>query len=124
VRDVTARGRHAARRALWLALALLVAVPACGSINYINQVTRKASADVEAARAAHARTLAPYWYTLAVEYLNKAREEAAEADFQAANLLGQKASQAARKAVEVALSNDERSARPRQRAPAASEDAP
>ncbi len=51
-------------------------------------MTRTASDDVEAARAAQADIHAPYWFTLAVEYLRKAREEAAEADFQAANRLG------------------------------------
>jgi hypothetical protein len=87
--------------AVWI---LLAGLPAgCGSINYISQVTRTAAADVDAARAAHAETLAPYWFTLAVEYLAKAREEAGQADFQAANRLGRKASAAARKATEVAL---------------------
>jgi lipopolysaccharide biosynthesis regulator YciM len=82
-----------------LALALL----GCGPVIYINQVTRKASSDVEAARAAQADQYAPYYYTLAVEYLRKAREEAAHADFEAANRLGRKASAAARKAVEASI---------------------
>jgi hypothetical protein len=94
-----------------LALAMLLA-SACGSATYINQVTRKASADIDAARDARANVLAPYWFTLATEYLAKAREEAAEADFQAANRLGQKASQAARKAVEAALSSSKKGAPP------------
>lgn len=92
-----------------LAIAVLLAAGAgCGSVSYIRQVTRRASADVDAARAAHAQTLAPYWYTLAVEYLHKAREEAGHADFQAANRLGRKASAAARKAIVVALSSGRR----------------
>jgi hypothetical protein len=86
-----------------VALAALLA-GACGPVTYINEVTRKASADVEAARVAHADLHAPYHYTLAVEYLRKAREEAAHADYQAANRLGRKASQAARRAVEVTMS--------------------
>jgi hypothetical protein len=92
---------------------LLVALLAagCGPVTYINEVTRRASADVESARAAQADQFAPYYFTLAVEYLRKAREEAAHADYQAANRLGRKASEAARKAVEIALS-EVRSAEP------------
>jgi hypothetical protein len=83
-----------------LLAALLVG---CGPVTYINEVTRKASSDVEAARAAQADQYAPYYYTLAVEYLHKAREEAAHADFQAANRLGRLASRAARRAVELSI---------------------
>ena len=88
---------------LVLAALLFAAAAGCGPITYINEVTRKASSDVEAARAAQADQYAPYYYTLAVEYLRKAREEAAHSDFQAANRLGRKASAAARKAVEVSI---------------------
>jgi hypothetical protein len=89
----------------WL---LGAALGGCGPVTYINEVTRRASGDVEAARVAQADQFAPYWYTLAVEYLRKAREEAAHADYQTANELGRKASVAARKAVEVALSEARR----------------
>lgn len=85
---------------LFLCLALLVA---CGPIEYVNQVTRKASSEVEAARAVSADKHAPYWYTLAVEYLHKAREEAAAADFQSANLFGRRSAKAARKARTLAV---------------------
>ncbi len=83
--------------------ALLLAAAGCGPVTYINQVTRKAANDVEAARAAQADQYAPYHYTLAVEYLRKAREEAAHSDFQTANRLGRLASAAARKAVELSI---------------------
>lgn len=85
-----------------LLVAALLAV-GCGPVTYINEVTRKASTDVEAAREAQADQYAPYWFTLAVQYLRKAREEAAHADFQAANRLGKKASAAARRAVELSI---------------------
>jgi hypothetical protein len=85
---------------------------ACGPVTYINEVTRQASADVEAASAAQADRYAPYHYTLAVAYLRKAREEAAQADYQAANRLGRKASQAARTAIEVSLSRVRRADEP------------
>ncbi len=78
---------------------------ACGPIEYVNQVTRKASSDVEAAEAVKNDEDATfvYWFTLAREYLIKAREEASYADFQAANRFGRKASFAAKKAKESAL---------------------
>lgn len=81
--------------ALCLALA---AVIGCGPIRYTSRVTRTASREVDAAREAGAATLAPYWYTLAVEYLAKAREEAGEGDFEAATRLGDRAAAAARRA--------------------------
>lgn len=83
-------------------LALCLAL-GCGPVTYINEVTRRAASDVEAARSAQADQYAPYYYTLAVEYLRKAREEAAHADFQAANRLGRQASRAARRAVELSI---------------------
>jgi hypothetical protein len=85
-----------------LIVALLV-FTSCGPIEYVNQVTRRASARVEAARVVQADRHAPYWYTLAVEYLKKAREEAAHADYQAANRFGRRAAEAAERAKEVAL---------------------
>lgn len=84
-------------RALALAL-VLAAAGGCGPIEYVNQVTRKASASVEAARVAEADKYSPYYYTLAKEYLHKAREEAASADYQAANRFGRRAEEAADKA--------------------------
>ncbi len=77
----------------------------CGPIEYVNQVTRKASSSVEAARAAEADKYSPYWYTRAVEYLHKARAEAADADFQAANRFGRKSEEAANKAREEAIAH-------------------
>ena len=86
-----------------LSLAVALAAGACGPINYVNEVTRKASTEVDAARSAQADELSPYWFTLAVEYLHKAREEAAQADFQAANRFGRRASDAARRATAESL---------------------
>ncbi|MBL4633659.1 MAG: DUF4398 domain-containing protein [Kofleriaceae bacterium] len=75
----------------------------CGPVEYINQVSRKASSEVEAAKSVKADKYSPYWYTLAVEYLNKAREEAAHADYQAANRFGKRSAEAAAKARELAV---------------------
>jgi hypothetical protein len=99
---------HRLRRAL--AISVLVGAVGCGPVTYVKQVTRRASVDVEAARAARGHRMAPYWYTLAVLYLRKAREEAAESNFEAANRLGRKASEAARKAIELARSSTRRGA--------------
>jgi len=70
----------------------------CGPIGYVDRVTLKADRSVQAAQTAQADKYSPYYYTLAREYLHKAREEAAAADFQAANRFGRRADEAARKA--------------------------
>lgn len=74
------------------------AAPGCGPIEYVHQVTYEASAEVAAARAAEAEKRAPYYFTRAVEYLEQAKIEAAEADYQAATRFGAKAEEAAREA--------------------------
>ena len=74
----------------------------CGPIVYVSEVTFHASNAVDAARAAHADKYAPYWWTRATQYLAKAREVAAYADFQGANRFGRLATEAANKATEEA----------------------
>lgn len=71
----------------------------CGPLRYVSGVTGDASSAVDEARAAKAEELAPYWWTRAVEYLARARHEAAEADWQAANRFGALAREAAQTAV-------------------------
>jgi hypothetical protein len=83
-----------------LALAVLMAgLTACGPVAYVSEVTRHASDAVDEARHAEADKYAPYWWTRATEYLHKARERAAHADFQGANRFGRLASEAAEKAI-------------------------
>ena len=82
---------------------LISSSQACGPVEYVNQVSRKASSEVEAAKAVRADKHAVYYYTLAVEYLRKAREEAAHSDYQAANRFGRRAEAAAKKARAQAL---------------------
>jgi len=91
--------------ALAAGLALCTVSFACGPIEYVNEVTRKASNNVAKAKSVHNAEDAHYvyWYTLAVEYLHKAREEASYADYQAANRFGRKAAFAADKARESAM---------------------
>jgi hypothetical protein len=98
--------RHAPlRRAL--ALACLLGAGACGPVQYINQVPRKAQAELEAAEAANAAERAPYYYTLAVHYMRRARQEAARADYGAASRFGRKAEEAARQARAIAVAEPE-----------------
>jgi hypothetical protein len=78
---------------------LAMSLAACGPIAYVNQVTRSAATSVEAAKAVEAEKFAPYWWTRATEYLHKARERAARADFQGANRFGKLATDAAQQAV-------------------------
>ena len=94
--------RHLAR-----GLLVMLALAGCGSAAQVSLVNRRAQDDLAAARAARAHVLAPYWFTLATEYLAKAREEAAKADFRAARRLGEKASMAARQAFEAARASGE-----------------
>lgn len=89
------------RSSFVLCVALLLA--ACGPIEYVNTVTRRADTAVAAARAANAAKWSPYWWTRAVEYLVQARVEAASADFQAANRFGRLSEEAAIKAREESL---------------------
>jgi len=88
-------------RALLLGLALLA--PGCGPIEYLNQITRKASQAVAEAKKADAERWAPYEYWGAIEYLHKAREEGGYADYQAAIKLGKKAADLAQQARTLAV---------------------
>jgi len=86
---------------LGFAVALLVA--GCGPVEYINQVTRRASSAVAAAKAAGADKTALYEYTLAVLYLRQARVEAGHAHYQVAVNYGRLAERKANDARALAL---------------------
>jgi hypothetical protein len=81
------------------AAALAAALAACGPVAYVGDVTLRADDAVAAARHAEADRLAPYWWTRATQYLHKARERAAYADFQGANRFGRLAAEAAEQAI-------------------------
>jgi hypothetical protein len=83
-------------------VALGAALVGCGPIVYVSEVSRHASDAVDTARAVQAEKYAPYWWTRATQYLDKAREVAAHADFQGANRFGRLAAEAAEKATEEA----------------------
>ncbi len=96
-----------------IALALLTATSACGPIVYVSEVTRSASTNVEAARAAQADKYAPYWWTRATQYIHQARVKAAYADFEGANRFGRLANEAAKQAItEAAIAEKDPSKRP------------
>ena len=84
-------------RALFLVAVLGLAAAACGPVRYVSDVGRAAAA-LEDARAARADRYAPYWWTRATEYLHKAREVAAYADYQGASRFGRIATEAATRA--------------------------
>ena len=83
-------GARAVRAALLVGVSLLSS-PGCGPIQYQRQVNNKAASAVVAARNAKAAGYAPYEYTAATEYLNKAREEADHAEYQIAIEYGRRA---------------------------------
>ena len=92
---------RAAAVVLVAGLGCLGGLAGCGPITYVGDV-RRASAAVDEARAAQAEKYAPYWWTRATQYLHKAREVAAHADFQGADRFGRLAAEAARHAAEDA----------------------
>jgi len=89
--------------ALVIAFAAIGSGPGCGPIQYASTVTYGADNALEAARAVNAAKWSPYWWTRATQYLHKSREEAAYANWQAANHFGQLARDAATKAREEAI---------------------
>ena|SRR5689334_24657796 len=86
-----------------LVLLVTIVLGACGPVAYVGEVTRKASDRVEAARRAEADVYAPYHWTRAKEYLYKARERAAYADYQGANRFGRLAAESADLAEQMAV---------------------
>ena len=93
-----------------LSLTVVVLVSGCGPIEYINQVGVKAAGAVSAAKLAQADRYAPYEYTAAEEYLHKAREEAAYAEYEDAIEFGRKAEELADKGRAIAVAKLSQSA--------------
>lgn len=94
-------------------LLFVVIATACGPIAYVNEVTRRASTAVDAARAAQADKYAPYYWTRANQYLHHARVNAAKSDWEGANKFGRLAAEAADQAViEAQIAEKDPSKRP------------
>jgi hypothetical protein len=91
-------------------VSLAVSISGCGPIEYINQVGVKAAGAVSAAKLAQADRYAPYEYTAAEEYLHKAREEAAYAQYEDAIEFGRKAEELANKGRAIAVAKLSQSA--------------
>jgi hypothetical protein len=90
------------RRCLW-ALALGIVVPlGCGPVDYLSRVSSRAASALAQAGQEGAEQKAPYEYAKAVEYYNKAREDAAHSDFQTAIDWGRRSEDCSRKAIERA----------------------
>jgi hypothetical protein len=83
-------------------LAALLCPTGCGPVQYLSQVSDKATKAVAAAKRAHADQLAPYEFTAANEYLHKAREEGGSAEYQAAIEYGRRAEDLALRARAIA----------------------
>jgi hypothetical protein len=75
----------------------------CGPVEYLNQVTRRASRAMAAAKEVDAEKLAPYEYYSSTSYLQKARELAGYARYQLAIEYGRKAEEEALKARSIAV---------------------
>jgi hypothetical protein len=83
--------------ALALLAAALGCLTGCGPIQTISYI-QQTKAELEGAESADAQKLAPYEYTAAVAYLEKAREEHGHAEFTASTEFGEKALKFARSA--------------------------
>jgi hypothetical protein len=83
--------------------AVLCGLIGCGPARFISQVNDKAAGAVAAAKEAKADVLAPYEDTAAAEYLHKAREEGAYAEYQVAIEYGRRAEDLAVKARALAV---------------------
>jgi hypothetical protein len=83
-------------------LLLAALVTGCGPVEYVSQVSRRATTALAQARNEGAERLAPYEYTAASEYLNKAREEASHSAYQRAIDYGRRAEELAARAGSLA----------------------
>ncbi|MEP6654189.1 MAG: hypothetical protein ABJA82_12570 [Myxococcales bacterium] len=84
-------------------LVVLCGSTGCGPARFLSQVNDKAAGAVAAAKEANAAVLAPYEYTAAMEYLHKAREEGAYAEYQVAIEYGRRAEDLAQRARALAV---------------------
>ena len=81
-----------------LALAVFVG---CGPVEYLAQVSGRASAALAQAHRAGGDAHAPYEYTMASEYLRKAREDAGRSHYQTSLDYGRKAEEFAHRALAI-----------------------
>lgn len=79
---------------------------ACGPVEYIGQVSNRAQVALVQAHRVQADKYAPYEYTKAREYLQKAREKAGRASFQAAIEYGRRSEEMAGRARAIAVEHE------------------
>ena len=104
--------------------ALGLGVLACGPVEYLNQVTRRAASAQAAAEKVDAEKLAPYEYWTGKEFLHKARELAGYARYQLAIEYGRKAEEAALKARAIAIEKKGQRSTPEPTSPTAPSPSP
>lgn len=75
---------------------------ACGPVEYLGQVSGRATTALAQAQRQGAERLAPYEYTAATEYLRKAREEASRSAYQRALEYGRRSEELAHRAQALA----------------------
>jgi hypothetical protein len=79
-------------------LAATAALPACGPVEYLSQVSGRAATALAQAEREEADHRARYEYVMASEYYRKAREEAGESSYQIAVEYGRRSEEMANKA--------------------------
>jgi hypothetical protein len=101
-----------------LALGLLPLLLGCGPISYVKDVSPRTAAALNQARADQADQYAPYEYTKASLYYDKARDEAGHAYYQQAADWGRRSQDCSRRASALARAaqaqHADRSQRPNQ----------
>lgn len=80
---------------------VILAVGACGPIQFVSQVTIRAEKSVAEAKLQHADKYAPYEYYGAEAYLEQAKHRAGFGDFQTSYRYGKKAEKMAKEAVRL-----------------------
>lgn len=91
-------------RRLFRVLALVSLLSGCGPVVYLREVSTRAAAFLEQAKADGAEMYAPYEFTKASLYYDKAREDAGHADYQHAIEWGRRSQDCSNRASALAKS--------------------
>jgi len=97
----TVQGVTPCRQSWALALGFLLLL-SCGPIVYLKDVSPRTAADLNQAKADRAEQHAPYEFTKASLYYDKAREDAGHADFQSSADWGRRSQDCSRRASALA----------------------
>lgn len=91
-------------RSLFRALALVTLLSGCGPVLYLREVRIRAAAFLDQAKADGGEQYAPYEFTKASLYYDKAREDAGHADYQHAIEWGRRSQACSSRASALAIS--------------------